>query len=186
MQRTKVGELMTRNVILVQRDADVHELSKVFLDKGVHGVPVVDDDGRLVGVVSQTDLIAWHHDVGLDSSAFYDMPDLRPEAGTRPELLLEDEENLEEADTELGEDEPWPLRPADIRTARVEEVMTPLVHAIGPEQSAADAAARMLRHRIHRLIVVDDELRVLGIVSAMDLLRVCPGVETADEPGAGV
>jgi CBS domain-containing protein len=185
MQKTKVGELMTRNVILIQRDAEVHELSQVFLERGVHGVPVVDGSGRLVGVVSQTDLIAWHHNVGLDASAFYDMPDLRPELGTRRELLVEDEENPEDTDADESGDEPWRLRTADIRTARVDEVMTPLVHAIGPEQSAAEAAARMLRHRIHRLIVVDEDLKVLGIVSAMDLLRVCPGVEQPSEPGAG-
>ena len=179
MRKTRVGELMTSNVVLIRRDAEVHELSKLFLERGVHGVPVVDEDGRLVGVVSQTDLIAWHHDVGLDASAFYDMPDLRPEAGTRRELIVEDEENPEEADT--GEEDPWRLRLAEVRTARVDEVMTPLVHAIGPDQSAAEAAARMLRHRIHRLIVVDEDLKVLGIISAMDLLRVCPGVEEGGE-----
>ncbi len=54
--------------------------------------------------------------------------------------------------------------------------MTPLVHAIRAENSASDAAARMLRHKIHRLVVVDADLRVLGIICAMDLLRLIPGV----------
>lgn len=181
MHRTEVRELMTSNVVLIHRDADVQELSRLFVERGVHGVPVIDENGRLVGVVSQTDLIAWHHNVGLDTSAFYDMPDLRPEAGTRRRLLLEDEENPEE-DVESGED-PDALRLTEVRTARVDEVMTPLVHAIHPEQSAAEAAARMLRHRIHRLIVVSDDLKVLGIISAMDLLKACPGVEMELDEG---
>jgi CBS domain-containing protein len=139
---------------------DVHELEQLFLERRIHGAPVVDAESRLVGVVSQTDLLAWHYSSGHDGGGFYDDDDRRLDRDLRG------------------------LRLADIRTAPVSEVMTPLVHAVRPDNTVAEAAARMIRHRIHRMVVVDERLHVLGIVSAMDLLRLVPGVaELADRHG---
>jgi CBS domain-containing protein len=147
-----VVDLMTRSPVIVRADAEVHELEKLFLEHRIHGAPVVDAGGRLVGVVSQTDLLAWHFETGHDGLGFYEPVDLQH--GELRRLSL-----------------------SDIRTARVGEIMTPLVHAIRPEETASEAAARMIRHRIHRLVVVDGALRVLGVVSAMDLLRLVPGTD---------
>lgn len=147
--RTKVETLMTRDVAVVRQDLEVHELEQLFLARRIHGAPVVDDKGRLVGLVSQTDLLAWHYQTGLDGA------DLPHETNRRM---------------------PRGLHLSNIHTALVGEIMTPVVHAVGPDSSAADAALRMIRHRIHRLVVVDRELKVLGIVSAMDLLHLIPGM----------
>ncbi len=174
-----VKDFMTTDVVTVRRDADVHELEKLFIEHGVHGLPVVDENDRLVGVVSQSDLVGWHYQLGIDGAGFYDLPQLQPS----PEI--EDEENaaLEEEERREEEQEALPL--TDIKTASVEEVMTPLVHAIREENSAIEAAARMLRHGIHRLVVVNGDLRVRGIISAMDLLRLIPGVESTARTAMG-
>lgn len=168
--RRPVKEFMSTNVVTIRQDAEVHELEKLFLEYRIHGVPVVDESDRLVGVVSQSDLISWHYELGIDGAGFYDMPQLQPESP-------EDEANpeLERLSEEEAKEETLPL--ADIRTATVAEVMTPLVHAIREDNSAIEAAARMLRHGIHRLVVVSGDLKVLGIICAMDLLRLIPGVE---------
>ncbi|MBP7146793.1 MAG: CBS domain-containing protein [Acidobacteria bacterium] len=143
---TVVSQLMTQSVKTVHQDMEVHELEKMFLAEKIHGAPVVDDAGRLVGVVSQTDLLTWHFETGVDyASGVYEKADLRATGGRS-------------------------LRINDIRSARVREVMTPVVHAILPGDTAQEAARRMIRHRIHRLVVVDSQLHVLGIVSAIDLL----------------
>lgn len=152
---TTVSDLMTRDVVVVRSDLDVHELEQLFLKLGIHGAPVVDENDRLVGVVSQTDLLSWHYQTGHDGGGFYEPPDLR------------------------GADRIRGLSIADIRTAAVREVMTPLVHAVRPENTVAEAAARMIRHKIHRLVVVNAELHVLGILSAMDLLKLVPGAAEA-------
>ena len=55
--------------------------------------------------------------------------------------------------------------------------MSPLIHCIGPEKTLAEAAARMVREHIHRLVVVDESYAVVGILSATDLLRAVPGVD---------
>jgi CBS-domain-containing membrane protein len=113
---------------------------------------VVDPGGKLVGVVSQTDLLAWHFAAGVDGTPPYD-------SGV--------------------EDPPSGLRVADVRSARVDEVMSPVVHCICPDQTLALAAARMIDRQVHRLIVVDQDGRVLGVLSATDLLHALPGVDEA-------
>jgi len=56
MNTKRVADLMTRDVAVINRKSDVHELEKLLLEKRVHGLPVVNDEGILVGVISQTDL----------------------------------------------------------------------------------------------------------------------------------
>ena len=150
-----VSDLMTKGPLVVKSDMEVHELEKLFLEKRIHGAPVVDAERRLVGVISQTDLLNWHYETGHDGGGFYDPVDLTGEVRG--------------------------LSLADVRAATVAEVMTPVVHAIRPENTVADAAERMIRHRIHRLVVVDGNLHVVGVLSAMDLLRLVPGV--SERPG---
>jgi CBS domain-containing protein len=151
--RTPVRDLMTSDVVVVDTEAEIHELEKLFLEKRIHGAPVVDASGKLVGVVSQTDLLNWHFNNGVDGTGFYAAPEMPDDEAVRR------------------------LRVSDISSAKVSEVMTPLVHAIREDSPASDAADRMVRHRIHRLVVVDADLKVKGVLSAMDLLRLLPGID---------
>jgi CBS domain-containing protein len=160
MSMKQVADLMTRNVAVINRKSDVHELEKLLLEKRVHGLPVVNDDGILVGVISQTDLLAWHYNSGVDGAAFYDTSRLQA--------------NDETSTTGL--------RLTDIQTASVEEVMSPLVHCIRADLPIAEAASTMVRQRIHRLVVVDESLQVQGVISALDILRAIPGVEELVQP----
>ena len=58
----------------------------------------------------------------------------------------------------------------DLGRRKVSELMTDTVATVGPDTSLTDAAREMLRDRVHRLPVVDEKQRLLGIVSTMDLL----------------
>jgi CBS domain-containing protein len=51
------SDIMSKNVICVLKDVDLRDLGKLFLAKGITGAPVIDRDGDLCGVVSQTDLL---------------------------------------------------------------------------------------------------------------------------------
>ena len=152
---TKVNDWMVCDVSLIRADADVHELEQLLLKERIHGVPVVNDAGRLVGVVSQTDLLAWHYTSGVDGASYYEAQTLQFR----------------------HEDPSGKLRLTDIRSATVSEVMSPVVHCICPDQSIALAAARMITRQVHRLVVVDEEGKVLGTVSPMDLLGAIPGID---------
>jgi CBS domain-containing protein len=56
---TCVGEIMTANVISVGLDLPLSTLETLLLDRGLSGAPVVDEDGRVIGVVSKTDLVRY-------------------------------------------------------------------------------------------------------------------------------
>lgn len=154
MAKLRVSDYMQKDVALIRQDSDVHELEQLLLRERIHGVPVVDHEGRLIGVVSQTDLLNWHYTSGVDTASFYKDTSPPPAEVNEPAM-----------------------RVADIRTERVSEIMSPLIHCICENQSIQLAAARMLVRHVHRLVVVDDDGRVLGILSATDLLRAVPGVE---------
>jgi len=155
MSKKLVSDLMTRDVRVIKRESDVHDLEKLLLENRVHGLPVVDEGQRLVGVISQTDLLAWHYNTSTQGCAFYDYTN----------LLVQDAGDLND------------LRLADSLSAHVGEIMSTVVHSIAPEAPVAAAAAEMVNRRIHRLVVVDREQRVLGIVSALDLLRAIPDAQ---------
>src|SRR5512145_1074571 len=53
----KVKEVMTKDVITVTRETTVLELAKLFTDKHISSIPVVDADGSLAGIVNETDLV---------------------------------------------------------------------------------------------------------------------------------
>jgi CBS domain-containing protein len=53
----KIEEAMTRDVITVSPQTPIHQAAKVMVDHGISGLPVIDDEGRLVGVISDGDLI---------------------------------------------------------------------------------------------------------------------------------
>lgn len=53
----KVGDVMTRRVVTVTEDTPVEEVERILASKGISGVPVVDSDRRVVGVVSEADII---------------------------------------------------------------------------------------------------------------------------------
>ncbi len=53
----KASEIMTRDVVTVKEDTTIEQLAKVFVDRNISGVPVLDDRGKLVGMVTEHDLI---------------------------------------------------------------------------------------------------------------------------------
>jgi CBS domain-containing protein len=82
LEHTRVDELMTRDVYCVGEEVRAEELAKLFAARKVSGMPVVDEDERLVGVVSRTDLLCCPNDAE-------DLPVLHPERtrATAEELM---------------------------------------------------------------------------------------------------
>jgi CBS domain-containing protein len=61
----------------------------------------------------------------------------------------------------------------------VREIMSPVIHAITPDRPVSEAAKRMVRERRNWLVVVDEAFRVVGLLSALDVLGVLDGGEPA-------
>lgn len=136
----KVHEVMTRQVVTVGPDAGYKEIVDTLVDAGVSAVPVV-DEGRVVGVASEADLL---HRVELASDAGH--------------ARLFERRRQRDARTKAAGD-----------TAA--ELMTSPALTIGPDASVIEAARLMEAERIKRIPVVDGQGRLVGIVSRRDLLR---------------
>jgi CBS domain-containing protein len=142
-------DVMNSNVVSVLTTMDLRDLAKMFLEKGITGAPVVDDNGDLAGVISQTDLI------------FYGL--------TRDDELVSDSLYYQTARME-GQHIPRGYQIEDTNTGVVADVMTPLVHSVTERASVESVARMMTRKHIHRVILRKGR-KVTGVISALDLLR---------------
>jgi len=139
-----VQDIMTSPAITTTTSCSVAEAAKLMLDNRISGLPVVDANGALVGVVSEGDFLR------------------------RSELNTERKRSwLLEWLTSSGK-----IAAEYVRThgRRVEEVMTAQVSTIAPTASISDAVRLMERQDIKRLPVVENG-RLVGIISRSDLLR---------------
>jgi CBS domain-containing protein len=147
------ADIMTKNVICVTKDADLRDLGKLFLAKRITGAPVIDRDGDICGVISQSDLL------------YYQL--------SRDDELVMPSDFYQSARVE-GRPIAKGFQIEDVNTATVEEVMTPVVHAVLPSTPVEAIAKLMTQRHIHR-VIVRQEMKVVGIISALDVLRVFGG-----------
>jgi CBS domain-containing protein len=133
---------MTENVVTVPEDMPYKEIVATLAQHAVSAVPVVDEVGRVVGVVSEADL--------LHKMEF---------AGLEPHLHLIERRQRRAARVKASGD-----------TAR--DLMSSPAVTVSPEAALTAAASTMENERVKRLPVVDGRGRAVGIVSRRDLLRV--------------
>ncbi|WP_330299796.1 CBS domain-containing protein [Streptomyces sp. NBC_00503] len=117
MKHAKVGFLMTDEVVSVLGRTPSADVAALLVEHDISGVPVVDADERVLGVVSRTDLLAQDH-------------------------------------------------------LTAQDLMTSPAVTVHAEQSVTEAARLITRRGVTRLPVIDDEDRLVGIVTRRDLLRV--------------
>jgi CBS domain-containing protein len=147
------ADLMTPNPVSVRQHATVREAVKLLIDRRVSAAPVIDEAGRPVGVLSQTDILV--HD------------------RERVEHVTPAPEFFHRADltTPEGEALPRGFQVEKVDRTSVDELMTPVVFSVGPHATAWTVIQEMLALRVHRMFVVDDEGVLVGVISALDVLR---------------
>lgn len=123
------GDLMTIEPVVVAFDAPLEEAERLIRFHRVSGLPVINHDGQLVGVISQTDFV------------HLDAPEVRG-------LIHNASGGI-----------------------RVGDVMSVPPVTVALATSLVEAARVMTDERVHRLVVIDDEQRPLGVLSAMDFVE---------------
>lgn len=148
MKTLTAKDVMNRQVLTVRVDLTVRELAAFLIENQISGAPVIDHDGRLVGVVSVTDV--------AQSDA--ERPDLVPERWS-------DVRGWE------GRMNPEDIRPLHIESddLLVRDIMTPTVYTVPEATPVAKVAQTMVAGRIHRVFVTSRG-RVVGIVTSLDLV----------------
>ena len=164
-------DVMSPEPVSIGMDGSLREFVLLLREHDVSGLPVLGADGRVVGVVSLTDLFRRHAESLLEGSPPTPLERL-VEGVRRPwePVPLEDEPGfggevgaLEAESEAFGEPE-----------LTVEELMTPDPLVAFPGDSLASVAHRMAERGVHRAVVVDPSGGAVGIVTTLDLLRAFP------------
>lgn len=143
----KAKDIMTKEVTRVYLDTEITQAAKLMLDRHLSGLPVMDREERLKGVICQSDLISQQKKIPLPS--FFVLLDTA--------ISLTSRKNIE---TEVKK----------MAAVKVSEAMTPDPITVDPETSLEDIATLMVKHNIHTLPVLDQE-RLVGIIGKEDILK---------------
>jgi len=143
-----VADVMTKDPLVVRPDTSLKEAIHLLVEHRISGLPVVDAEGKLIGVISEADLM-WQ-ETGVEPP---------------PYIMLLDSVIYLENPTTYEKD----LRKAMGLT--VGEVMSDRPVSVKGDRSLRDAAKLMQKHNIRRLPVLDDGQQLVGILTRADILR---------------
>ena len=169
---SSVRSIMQTDVVTADPEMSVSDLSRLLTEHDITGTPVVDVDGGVVGVVSMTDVLrlaADETDIRIAPRPFITAAAGLPDDGEEQEDLVDYFQHSYAPGPGIGPASDWATE-SDLDQSLVREIMTPANFHIHPDSSLPELAEFLLRGRIHRALVMEDNLLV-GIVTTVDLLR---------------
>jgi CBS domain-containing protein len=146
---TLVEDVMERDPVSVREDAKVEDVVRALREHELPGIPVVDGDGRCVGIITEADLVVPDPDGDLHIPHYVELF-----GGL---VFLEPLQRFEDK-----------LRKAF--AAKASDMMSADPDVIGPDSSAREAATKIHESGHNRLPVVDGDGRLVGVVTRVDLL----------------
>jgi CBS-domain-containing membrane protein len=151
------ADLMSRDLVLVPHEMSLRGAAHLLSQGRVSGAPVVDTEGHCVGVLSSTDFLLW--------AAHEESDHLRkPE---RPPCYYSS----------------WQVaEPDSLPVEKVSRFMTADPVMVPPSTRIRELAGMMLDAHVHRVVVVDEHERPVGIVSSMDVLAAVAQMEPSPTP----
>jgi CBS domain-containing protein len=143
------ADLMSCSPVSLRANATVREALALFTDRGFGAAPVIDDAGRPVGVLSRTDLLIHdreqaRHSCAVDETGWDELPSRTPREGYSVEVI-----------------DPTPVR----------DMMTPVVFTVDLHTPADRVVEQLLALRVHQLFVTDEDHSLVGVISALDVVR---------------
>ncbi len=138
----QVRDVMTKDIISIEKYDSIMRVANILSEKNISGLPVVDKEKKVLGIITQADILSM---VGVGREH------------TFKDLLK----------YMLGEPLPEKRKMGD----SVGDIMTSPAVTIKPEANIAEAVRLMDEKRIRRLTVVDEKLRLIGILTRADILK---------------
>ncbi len=143
----KAEDIMAKEVITVSPDTEIVQAAKVLVEENINGVPVVDEEGKMVGILCQSDLIAQQKTIPLPS--LFTLLD-----GFIPLTSMKKfEKDIQK-----------------IAAIKVADAMTVDPVAVSPDTGIGEIANLMVDKNFHSIPVVD-EGKLVGIIGKEDILR---------------
>ena len=143
----KIRDIMTKEVLSVKAGASVNEVARLMGQRDISGVPVIDDEQHVIGIITELDLIV--RNTRLEFPHFIEVLDWGRIPLEWPSHARERMKHM------LG------TQAADVMTA---EVVT-----IGPDADVEELAGLMVKRRVNPVPVVEGD-QLIGIVSRADLI----------------
>lgn len=150
----KIKDAMTTVVVTLSPDDTILDASLKLSDKRISGAPVVDAEGKVIGVFSEADILKKLKITSKTLRMIY--PSLCSVCVS-----------FQEEETERETIEAY----KEVAGLKVGDVMTTSVETVGPDMDVRDAIKKMVSKRINRLPVVDGLGRSIGIITRGDILR---------------
>jgi CBS domain-containing protein len=148
LSATTAAEMMTPNPKSIRAVATIKEALALLTDEGFSAAPVIDNAGRPVGVLSRSDLLVHERE---------EVEYIKPPASYEQE--------------ELARKVPSGFQVERVDSTLVRDIMTPVVFSVAPQTTARSVVNQLLALHIHRLFVVDEAGVLVGVISAVDVLR---------------
>lgn len=147
MKERNAKDIMTKDVVTIGENLSVKEAVEILLDNGIGGAPVINEAGRMVGIISEGDLIM--ADVKLEFPSYIHLLDGLIYLGG----LKKFEDNLKKA---IG--------------AKVKDVMTENIITADASDSVKEVATKMVNEDVARLPILEDG-RLVGIITKADIMK---------------
>ena len=157
MKKIVARDIMTEKVITIPMDMPIREAAEFLIEKMISGAPVVDEAGKLCGVISLTDLAR----------------------ATAEGMHVKKEEEksapfYERAwDAPLNEEDWRNLHMESFEGLTVGDVMTPVIFSVTDDAPLEEIVDIMVKGKIHRVFVTKED-KVCGIITTMDVLKIVP------------
>jgi len=144
MAELQAKDIMTKKVITINKDATVGKLSELLIKNKICGVPVVDKNDKIVGIVTEADIIVKESNLPFPLSFSF--------------AFIKNYESYTKSTKEYLE-------------TRVEDIMTKKVKIIKEDTPVSKVANIMINNNINRLPVMDKNDKLTGIVTRADIIK---------------
>lgn len=144
MAKLLAKDIMTKRVITINKDATLAKLSELLIKNRISGVPVIDKNGELEGIITEADIIVKESSLPFPLSFSY---------------------------TFLEKFESYTKSTKEYLKTRVEEVMSTNIKVARENMSISKVVNIMINNDINRLPVVGDDNKLAGIIARADIIK---------------
>jgi CBS domain-containing protein len=154
MKRLTAKDVMNEEVMPADPDWSVDYLTEFLVGKGISGAPVTSESGKLIGVVSLSDIVRYNSLPSKDT-----------------QLEGPHEYYVRGLERQYGRQEISSFRIGTEPLATVQDIMTPMILDVQEDTGVKQVADIMIRGHIHRVFVTRKE-KLVGVITTVDMLKV--------------
>jgi CBS-domain-containing membrane protein len=195
------SDLMSEGVITIPQDMSLRAAAHLMFQRQIGAAPVVDSDGRCIGLLCANDFVQWVHEGG---SGAEDIPLPACPYQTKGRLLSGEEAMmcmLAAGDCRLQEIRPttggrhtaicllpkgsvskWQQTTPNLPISAVRRYMRTQFETVGPLTRLSELARKMIGAHMHRVFVVDEQRRPIGVVMSTDVMGALAHADTRGHP----